>query len=148
VKAVALESPTISDISRFAKKYTKTESGCWEWTAHIDSNGYGRFGLRSASRLAHRVSYLIHNGFIDAELFLDHLCRNRKCINPKHLEQVTNRENVARGTAWDWFSSKTHCPQKHEYSAENTYIYSDGRRACRTCDKLKHRARKARKMEV
>lgn len=76
---------------------------CWEWTGGKIKNGYGhfRFGYKSDGkndiRLAHRVSYELHVGLIPDGLVLDHLCRNTSCVNPRHLQPVTQRENIARG---------------------------------------------------
>jgi hypothetical protein len=82
---------------RFVEKVEKTDT-CWNWTGSTD-RGYGKIGLRRgvAPLYAHRVSYEFHVGPIPAGLQLDHLCRNRSCVNPAHLEPVTQRENLARG---------------------------------------------------
>jgi len=77
------------------------ENGCWEWTAYILPNGYGWFGLVTGANqrnaLAHRVAYEFVVGPVPTGLQLDHLCRNRRCVNPDHLEPVTRRENILRG---------------------------------------------------
>ena len=82
-------------MDRFWSKVSKTD-GCWEWSAALDRNGYGAFRFEGRMRLAHRISWFLHHGSFP-ELQLDHLCRNRKCVNPAHLEPVTNRENTIRG---------------------------------------------------
>ncbi len=78
-------------------RYTATDTGCWEWALSCSDNGYGKAKFQQWQVGAHRLSYLAHVGQIPDSLHLDHLCRNRRCINPAHLEPVTPRENVRRG---------------------------------------------------
>lgn len=70
---------------------------CWEWQAAVDPNGYGRFSISGRMLGAHRVAYILLVGPIADDLDLDHLCRNRRCVRPSHLEPVTRRENLLRG---------------------------------------------------
>ena len=124
---------------RFNEKWhLDPETGCWIWHA-AKSGGYGRIkspGGQDALH-AHRVSYELHRGDIPDGLVIDHLCRNTACVNPSHLEPVTNKENTMRGenmTAQNVL--KTHCPRGHEDTLENTYSYATrtkNMRMCRTC---------------
>lgn len=129
-------------------RYVNREApnGCWEWIGGGDQKGYGiiRAGdARNGSRRAHRVSYELHRGPIPGGLTIDHLCRNRRCINPDHLEAVTSRVNTMRGNGIGVRNAAvTHCPYKHPYSEENTKIDSRGRRRCRTCMRAADRARR------
>lgn len=112
----------------------KGDAECWPWKNVPRSDGYGTFGV-NPSRGAHRVAYELANGPIPDGLVIDHLCRNRICVNPAHLEAVTQRENVLRSpiTMPHVNRAKTHCPEGHPYSPENTYVRSSGKRECRTC---------------
>lgn len=119
--------------------YVIQENGCWDWVGPSGSRGYGQWWLNKRYRPAHRVMYERANGPIPLGLVLDHLCRDHSCVNPDHLEAVTQRENVLRGNGVAAANSKkTHCPKGHEYTPENTYIQkckkNDGR-ICRMCQR-------------
>ncbi len=137
--------------TRFEGKYVIAVTGCWEWTARKDQNGYGLFWDGNRSSRAHRVSYEMHVGKIPDGLVIDHLCRVRSCVNPAHLEPVTNRENLMRGqTLTAVNAGKTHCPRGHEYTEENTLIrnnwrYGTSERICRPCRAEVQRGYRARK---
>jgi len=125
----------MKDIERFWEKVEKTNS-CWNWTASKFKNGYGQFRLGGTMVLAHRFSYELSIEKITKGLEIDHLCRNRKCVNPEHLELVNHHMNLLRGNTIARFNAeKTHCPQGHAYTKENIYVESNGSRHCRTCRK-------------
>lgn len=113
---------------RFWKKVEKTGS-CWIWRGTRDLEGYGKFYL-GWQQMAHRVSYEAANGPIPDGLTVDHLCRNTWCVNPEHLEAVTQRENIARGDA----PKKRACRHGHPMTPENTYTDPQGRHKCRRCN--------------
>ena len=121
---------------RFWENVNKTES-CWIWTAALDQDGYGKC-RRDGVKRAHRVAYEELVGPIPAGLHLDHLCRVRECVNPEHLQPVTNLLNLMRGQTFAAINAaKTHCPKGHEYTPENTQRKANGSRICRTCSNRK-----------
>jgi hypothetical protein len=135
----------------FVRLFSRCEAddgGCWLFTGHLDKKGYGSIcegGGHGRMLKAHRVSYELLAGPIPDDLQLDHLCRVRHCVNPCHLEPVTSRENTLRGdTIPAQNARKTHCPQGHGYTLDNTLV-SVGRRYCRRCMRARESARAARK---
>lgn len=132
----------------FWEKIRKRADGCWEWQAAKSRNGYGVFVLSRRSLYSHRVSYEIHKGPISVGLHIDHLCRNKSCCNPEHLEAVTSRENTMRSPIAPAAlnAAKTHCSYGHEYTPENTVVIKGGRgRSCRTCRRWHERRAEAKR---
>lgn len=131
--------------ARFQSKYVVQDDGCWQWNGAKVGHGYGVLGVEVGSRLAHRLSYEHFKGPISEGLTIDHLCMNTACVNPDHLEAVTNQVNNSRGSSMSaMHARKTHCPQGHEYTSANTYMHR-GSRHCRACHVIRERYRKQRK---
>lgn len=129
-------------LDSFWKRVDKS-GDCWMWTGYVLSNGYGQIATRkqptaSGTRLAHRVAYELVRGPIPDGLVLDHLCRTRLCVNPDHLEPVTEAENVRRGLHG---VLRTHCQYGHELTIENT-LY-DERTNCRRCKRCSQASSRA-----
>lgn len=141
-----------SALWRFLDKVEVNESGCWEWQAYRDRNGYGNFTPRHAQTTkAYRWAYEHWKGPIPDGLVIDHLCRNPGCVNPAHLEAVTNRENILRGIGPSAIhAKKTHCIHGHEYTEENTYFHRGrNQRQCRACRRIAdQRYREAKRRRV
>ena len=128
------------DVDRdFWAKVDKSRN-CWRWTGYIAETGYGKLYFRSRRPiLAHRFSYELAFGPIPQGLHLDHLCRNRWCVNPDHLEAVTPAVNIRRGAK----AGKMICLRGHLLTGDNIRIRSNGSRICRKCDVIRTRKYKA-----
>lgn len=124
----------------FWPRIRKTESGCWEWQGAQFNGGYGRIKYDGQDQVAHRVAYLVLVGPIPEGMTLDHLCRNRICVNPEHLEPVDMRTNVLRGeTITAANAHKEVCLRGHPLSGDNLFVRRDGRRRCRECERERQR---------
>lgn len=141
-------------LERFWEKVKKSDDGCWIWTGTMNTGGYGKFSVQYLQVVAHRWIYEQLIGPIPTGLQLDHLCHNRavalgmceggasclhrRCVNPEHLEPVTQRENLIRGIrSTNGNEKKTHCLRGHEFTPENTRVSYrrsvNGERSCLTC---------------
>jgi hypothetical protein len=138
-----LPIPTLSvaDDARFWAKVT-SDGDCWRFTSNINTAGYGMFRIGKKKYLAHRVSFTALVTTIPDGLTLDHLCRNRACVNPDHLDPVPIGVNTARAARppGGWLIPPTsHCRNGHEYTPDNTGVNSNGSRKCWTCRRAQWR---------
>ena len=141
---------TDRQVNNFWKKVSKTSSGCWLWLSTLEksSGGYGRYSIwvpetqKVRGLAAHRVSYELTNGELDKGLVLHHTCDNPACVNPDHLEPITQGEHVVyrSKTIFAEQVQRTHCPQGHEYTQENTRLYR-GCRYCKECNLIRKRSK-------
>lgn len=132
-----------------AKFIPEPNTGCWLWFGRIDANGYGKLSFCGRPAMAHRIVYEMHCEIIPDGLCLDHLCRNRSCVNPDHLEPVTLGENTRRGHVGEInrarLLAKTHCKYGHPLSGDNLYIVQiTGQRVCLACKTNRKRQYNAR----
>ena len=144
-----------TDEERFFSRVEQDGNGCWVWTGAKSDTGYGSWHPRDGGAAnAHRWSYEFLIAEIPQGLVIDHLCRNRACVNPWHLEPVTNRVNIARGLALEAMRQRaaemTHCPHGHEKTEANVYRSFNPKRkrwesVCRPCRNARLRRRAAEK---
>lgn len=126
---------------RFRAKYQVSDNGCWEWLAGTRGDGYGLFHLAPTGGSctargvrAHRYAYEAVNGPIPTGMVLDHLCRNRRCVNPEHMEVVTLKENCLRGMSPNMLVYRSgYCKRGHPHTPENRI---SGKRGCRLCKNI------------
>lgn len=121
----------------FWSKVDAGDNGCWLWTAARKADGYGVFAIERAAKRAHRVSYEALVGPIPSGLQLDHLCRTRHCVNPDHLEPVSQHENNRRGESRSSLRARqTECVNGHPFDDQNTAWVQQGKyrlRRCKAC---------------
>ncbi len=117
---------------------SKVDGACWIWQLRTTEDGYGKVQVNGRTWLAHRASYTMFKGPIPEGLTIDHLCKNTLCVNPAHLESVTDIENKRRALALRK-ALKTHCKRGHERTPENTYVNSRGNKQCLICVRLSNK---------
>ena len=125
-----------AELARLQRLIKIVDTGCWEWQGNTTTNGYGKWarGPGHSERAIHRITYEHYKDTaIPDGMQGDHLCRNRACCNPDHIEIVTPSENTKRQDHAE--RRKTECPQGHPYDAENTRLTPSGKRVCRACDR-------------
>jgi hypothetical protein len=138
----------VAVVDHFINKVVLAETDCWLWGEYVKPDGYAVFRIPRAEKVpAHRFAYESFRGPIPEGLTLDHLCRVRHCVNPWHLEPVTQRENILRGMGPPALNSrKTHCKRGHSLGSDGSvYINPKGERICRVCQNETTRRYRERK---
>lgn len=133
-------------LRRFLSRVDMTPSGCWIHRSPPSQEGYAQHMVKYKNLRAHRLSWFLHRGEPTAGLVLDHICRNRRCVNPDHLREVTVRENTMFGigpTAIN--SAKSVCKRGHPLTKDSVRISKDGSRICRPCECARHKRYKIRR---
>ena len=122
-------------VERFWNKIQVDENtGCWNWLGPKVGRGYGVITIDSRQRYTHRFAYEVNIGKIPESLTIDHLCKNKLCANPEHMEVVSNRENNMRGNSMSAINArKTHCKNGHPLIGSNLRVRKTGVRNCRIC---------------
>ncbi len=141
-----MPNPRMTPEERFRASWVLLPNGCHEWTRLLDRYGYGHFCANNKHWKAHRWAYLHLIGPIPDGLQIDHLCRNRKCVNPAHMELVDQRTNLLRGISFSAVNAaKTHCIRGHEFTESNTRIskHPPGR-MCKACQRAYKRPKRIR----
>lgn len=131
-------------IDRFWSLVEKTDT-CWNWNGNLTLGGYGCF----LGCLAYRIAYELCIGQIPRNKELDHLCRNRACVNPSHLESVSHQTNQLRGYGVSGINArKIYCIHGHEFTKENTYYRLNGKRNCKTCQGIIMRQKRSKLLNI
>lgn len=135
-----VDIPLYDHMNFLSKIIINSETECWEWNKSLDKDGYGIYGPRINGKKfrlrVHRLSIDMFKEKLKEYFVVDHICRNRKCLNPDHLRQVSVTENTLFNSNAPWAIQKlqTHCKNNHELSNDNIYVYGNSRK-CKTCIK-------------
>lgn len=140
--------PNTRALARFFRYVNVTKSGCWEWVGSTSNSGYGMFGWNYVATTAHRVAFWWFDRMPSKSEVVDHLCRNIRCVNPAHLEAVSQSQNVQRGRGG---VPKTHCRRGHALTVDNVFMqrrYSELMRTCLQCRRMRETLRRAKRLEL
>lgn len=133
--------------SRLLSKVEKDlETGCWNFTGSRLPSGYGILWNGKRPTGAHRISFQLFRGEIPLSMEIDHICNNRACVNPDHLQAISHKENILKSSALMGVNArKTHCKRGHPLDGENLHVTPLGARQCKACLRMHARNAKARR---
>jgi len=148
-KPTGAREMTIAQVERFARRFTVQPDGCWQWRGYITREGYGQYGVHGVGKRAHRIMWELVGRPFDPTKQLDHLCRNRACVSPYHLEEVTARVNTRRGVSPAAVNAqKDVCLRGHPLTGDNLKLRQHVRggilRRCWECERMFSRQHKRR----
>lgn len=137
-RTITLSAPVIDRFWALVDKQSADD--CWPWLGPLNAKGYGRFAANGSVEMAHRSSVRLSGRDIPSDLEVDHICRNRRCVNPSHLRVVTHRQNLLSGeTIVAANAAKTHCHNGHPLSGANL-VLTVGKRVCKECRRARSEA--------
>lgn len=146
------KQPPTFDQSFWSKVDKRSDLECWPWLGPANALGYGVFSFRYHRTMAHRVVYELTKGPIPKGLVIDHLCKNPGCVNPSHLEAVSQSVNMARSAIrsghQNYYANQSRCKYGHLYDDINTRLDTNGHRRCRICCREDTRQRRLTQIEA
>jgi hypothetical protein len=116
-----------SPLERLEQRVSFDDDGCWRWTGHVQTRGYGQMQVNHRMIVVHKLAWTLFRDEVPEGMDVHHRCEEKRCVNPDHLELVEHTKHKAA------HHRKTHCKRGHAFTAENSYVSGTGAKRCRTC---------------